>query len=63
MTIERLLSMKELADELGRSYSYVKAMRRRGFRMIAGRTTLRAAITFLAKVDKPCGRMTAIVPK
>lgn len=56
MIAEPLLSMKELADKLGRSYSYVRAMRRRGFRMVAGRTTLTAAIKFLAQVDKPCAR-------
>jgi len=53
---EPLLSMKELADKLGRSYSYVRAMRRRGFRMVAGRTTLTAAIKFLAVIERPCAR-------
>lgn len=52
----RLLSAKELADALGRSSSYVKWMRRRGFRFIAGRATLSSAIVFLQTNPQPCRR-------
>lgn len=54
MIDEELLSAKELAAKLKRSTGYVKAMKRIGFRMIAGRTTLTAAIAFLAKNPMPC---------
>lgn len=54
MIDEELLSMKQLAAKLGRSYSYVRAMRRVGFRMVAGRTTLTAAVAWLAKNPEPC---------
>jgi DNA-binding CsgD family transcriptional regulator len=52
----KLLSMKELADALGRSPKYVQYMRRRGFKIIAGRATLSSAIVFLQKCDQPCKR-------
>lgn len=48
-----LISLKQLAAKLGRSYNYVLAMRRRGFKTVAGRTTLRAAITWLGSNPKP----------
>jgi len=54
MIDEELLSMKQLAAKLGRSYSYVRAMRRVGFRMVAGRTTLTAAMAWLVKNPEPC---------
>jgi hypothetical protein len=54
MIDEELLSMKQLAAKMRRSYSYVKAMRRNGFRVIAGRTTLTAAFAWLAKNPPPC---------
>jgi DNA-binding CsgD family transcriptional regulator len=54
--IEELLSSKELAVRLKRSYGYVKAMKRNGFRMVAGRTTITAAITWLAKNPKPTAK-------
>jgi hypothetical protein len=58
MIDEELLSMKQLAAKLGRSYSYVRAMRRVGFRMIAGRTTLTAAVAWLSKNPAPCRNQT-----
>lgn len=51
--MEELLTVKELAYRLKRSESYVWAMRRAGFRMVGGRTTLTAALLFLTKVPKP----------
>lgn len=56
MIDEPLLSAKELASRLGRSRSYVVWMKRRGFRMVAQRTTLTAAIAWLAKNPEPCKR-------
>lgn len=50
---EQLISVKELAMALGRSESYVWAMRRRGFRFIGGRSTLSAALVFLQRVPNP----------
>jgi len=50
---EELLSAKELAAKLGRNISYVRAMRRRGFAMIAGRTTLSVALEWLAENPRP----------
>jgi hypothetical protein len=49
-----LLTMQELADRLKRSYSYIKRMRQLGFRMVAGRTTLKAALIWLEKNPAPC---------
>jgi len=54
--MDELLSAKELASRLKRCESYVDYMKKKGFRMIAGRTTLRAALTWLAKHPKPCTR-------
>lgn len=51
--MDELLSSKELAGRLKRSPSYVYAMRRQGFAMIAGRTTLRAAIFWLRRNQFP----------
>jgi DNA-binding CsgD family transcriptional regulator len=48
-----LLSSKELAALLKRSESYVKQMKRRGFRLIGGRTTLRQAIGWLVRNPRP----------
>ena len=53
-TTEPLLSSKELASKLGRSLSYVRAMRRRGFKMPKHRTTLTEAMKWLAKHPEPC---------
>ena len=50
---EELLTHKELAAALKRSYTYVAAMKRRGFRVVAGRTTLSAAILWLTKNPTP----------
>jgi len=50
---EELITCKELASLLKRSPSYVYAMRRRGFRMIAYRTTLGAALQWLAANSQP----------
>ena len=53
---ERLLSVKELADALGRSVRYVFYMKAKGFEMPGGRTTLSEALRFLEKNDHPSGR-------
>lgn len=54
MIDEPLLSAKELAAKLGRSRSYVASMKRRGFRMVGQRTTLTAAMRWLASNPQPC---------
>jgi hypothetical protein len=51
--MEKLLSVCEIADALGRSESYVWAMRRRGFVMPGGRATLVEARAFLIEVPHP----------
>jgi hypothetical protein len=56
MIDEPLLSAKELASRLGRSRSYVVWMKRRGFKMVAQRTTLTAAIAWLSRNPEPCKR-------
>jgi len=43
-----LLSKSKLAERLGRSNSYVSAMVRAGFQVPCGRTTLRAALDWMA---------------
>ena len=50
---EELLSVKELAEKLKRSDRYVWQMRKLGFRFIAGRTTLTAAIKWLSVNPSP----------
>lgn len=55
--MEELLSIKELAQKLKRSESYIFAMKRRGFKMLAGRTTLSAALKFLSVTPSPCSRV------
>ena len=47
------LSAKELAMKLKRSVWYVYAMRRQGFRMIGGRTTVEAAMIWLERNPHP----------
>ena len=54
---KRLLSCKELAMALGRSPTYISAMRRMGFMMTANRATLEEARAFLRVV--PCPRRKA----
>jgi len=49
-----LLTPKELAAALKRHVNYVYWMRRRGFRMVAYRTTLTAALEWLKANPKPC---------
>ena len=51
--MEELLTVKELAQLLKRHESYVWAMRRQGFRFIAGRTTMTAALRWLASNPNP----------
>lgn len=48
-----LLSAKELAGKLKRHVSYVRQMTRTGFKMVAGRTTLEAAMIWLAENGRP----------
>ncbi len=54
--LDELLSCKELAARLKRGESYVDWMKRKGFVMIAGRTTLRAALRWLSRNPRPCSR-------
>ena len=56
---EELLTPKELAAKLKRARSYVAAMRSRGFRFIAGRTTLSIALEWLADNPQPRARKRA----
>lgn len=50
---DELLSIKELAWKLGRSREYIRAMRRRGFRMPGNRATLSDALIFLEENPMP----------
>jgi DNA-binding CsgD family transcriptional regulator len=50
---EKLLSIKEIADRLGRSESYIFAMKRNGFKMTGNRATLTEARSFLLICPKP----------
>jgi hypothetical protein len=52
-----LLSQKELCLAIKRSPRFVKYMRATGFRMIAGRTTLKAALDWLKTNPHPCRRV------
>ncbi len=54
--MRELLSMKELAAALGRSYRYIVAMRKDGFTMVGGRATVIASLKHLEKHPKPCRR-------
>lgn len=51
--MEELITRKELAERLKRNESYTYAMQRRGFRFVAGRTTMTAALNWLAKNGRP----------
>lgn len=53
MTHEELISVKQLATRLGRHENYVRTMKRVGFKMIAGRTTLTAALNWLSRNPQP----------
>jgi hypothetical protein len=53
---ERLLSVKEIAAALGHSRTYVEAMKRRGFLMPGGRTTLERARAWLERNPHPRAR-------
>lgn len=55
---EKLLSVKELASELGRARSYVEAMKSKGFIMPGGRTTVGRALSWLARNPAPRGTGT-----
>ena len=55
----RLLSVKQLADAIGRSERYIWYMRRMGFKMPRGRASLKDARDFLATATAPCGRRGA----
>lgn len=50
---EKLLSMKELADALGRSRKYIWAMTQKGFIMPGRRATLSYALAWLARNPSP----------
>jgi hypothetical protein len=54
LTNAKLLSAKELAGELGRSIRYVRKMKQRGFKMVAGRATLESAVAWLDTNPPPC---------
>jgi len=55
---ERLLSVKELASELGHARSYVQAMKAKGFIMPGGRSTISRALAWLARNPPPRGNGT-----
>jgi hypothetical protein len=55
-TTSKLLTRKELADELRRSVRFIDWMKRRGFKMPGGTATLEEARVFLAENTKPCSR-------
>lgn len=50
---EKLLSIKELAAELGRSRKYIWAMTKRGFIMPGRRATVSHALAWLARNPPP----------
>lgn len=52
----KLLSVKEIASQIGRSDRYVWWMRQKGFKMVAGRATLEDAMRFLEANPKPSRR-------
>lgn len=52
---DKLLSVCELAAALGRSESYVWAMRRKGFNMPGGKATVNEARAFLQRCPHPRG--------
>ena len=56
-----LLSVKELAWELGRNPRYVYAMRRAGFVMPGGRATVNQALVWL--VEHPGFRQNGVAGK
>jgi hypothetical protein len=51
--MSELLSRKELAARLKRSYRFVLDMERSGFQMISGVTTIESALSFLARNPPP----------
>ena len=53
--MEKLLTSKELAIELGRHLNYIYAMKRMGFLMPGGRATLAEARRFLVRNPPPRG--------
>jgi hypothetical protein len=53
---DKLLTIKELASELGRSRRYVTHMRRRGFLMPGGKATVAEARSWLVRNPPPCTR-------
>ena len=56
---EELLTPKELAEKLKRARSYITAMQSRGFRFLAGRTTLSIALEWLSDNPQPRSRRRA----
>jgi predicted sugar kinase len=56
MNPEQLLTIKELAATLGRSRTYVAAMKRAGFMMPGGQATLSEARAWLARNPPPRSR-------
>jgi len=50
---DELLTAQELADRLKRSESYVRALKRSGFKMTGNRTTLAEARDWLRKHGGP----------
>lgn len=51
---EKLLTIKQLASELGRSRRYVSYMKRGGFQMPGGLATVTEARSWLARNEPPC---------
>lgn len=54
-TAIKLLSVKELAAELGRSTKYVRQMKKRGFKMPGKRGTVDSALKWLDSNPPPFG--------
>ena len=50
---ETLLSVKELAEALGRNRTYIFAMKRCGFLMPGNRSSVRLAMSFLSRNPLP----------
>ena len=58
MSVDTLLSVKELAAALGRSRSYIFEMKRCGFIMPGNRATIHQAMSFLSRNPAPWSNRT-----
>lgn len=60
---DELLTRTELAEKLKRHESFIKRMKRRGFKMPGGRARLSAAERFLEKCPNPGSKNAPFVEK